>query len=163
MERLRDWLAVRGFALRLQNKAHDHVDFGSKVVLINALCCYQTRLATVLHECGHIVVHCQRLRKPRERVAGSSILEDVLRKGRCDERGRASRLSVLQEELTAWDNGVKLALRLGVTYAKGHFERLRTAALMTYVGWTAAQMRTRRQVVKRRPKRGQARAAQKRA
>jgi hypothetical protein len=162
MERTRAWLAARGFELRLQKCARDHVDFGAKVVVLNSLCCYQTRLATLLHECGHVGVHLQRLRRPRERLAGFSLLEDLTGGGRCDERGRASRLSVLQEELVAWDNGAKLALRLGVTYAKGRFERLRTAALMTYVDWTAARMRKTK---KRRSgtRRSRAKAAGKRA
>jgi hypothetical protein len=65
---------------------------------------------------------------------------------------------VLQEKLVAWDNGAKLALQLGVTHTKNRFERLRTTALMTYMGWTASQMRRRRRrrrsVAKRIRKRG---------
>lgn len=142
MEKLRAWLMRRKFALQLERGLTDEVDLLARVVSINASNCYQTRLATLMHECGHVQIFLSRIRSPKLRLCGCSLLEDFGSVGRCDRRGRAARLSLLQEEIQAWDLGEDLAKRLSLRFTRKHLEKVRVSALMTYVHFTAAQMRS---------------------
>ena len=132
MEKLRAWLMRRKFALQLERGLTDEVDLLARVVSINASNCYQTRLATLMHECGHVQIFLSRIRSPKVRLCGCSLLEDFGSVGRCDRRGRAARLSLLQEEIQAWDLGEDLAKRLSLRFTRKHLEKVRVLALMTY-------------------------------
>lgn len=94
---------------------------------------YQSRLATLLHECGHVIVWQRRRRDKTRRVCGASFHEWMQAKGRCRVRTKRVALATLQEEMAAWDLGEKLARRLKVRFSLAHFERERTRALLTYV------------------------------
>lgn len=141
MEKLRCWLARRGFALQSRRGLPDEVDLLERVVTINAASGYQARLAALLHECGHVRIFLSRMRRPNKRVFGVSLVEDLGCSGRCDRRGRRARLALLQEEIAAWDSGEQLAGQLQVRFARGKLEKLRQESLMTYVHFTASRMR----------------------
>ena len=142
MEKLRLWLEHRGFELEQTRGAPDEVELLSRVVTINASAPYQKRVAALIHECGHVRIFLRRLRRPGARVCGVSLREDLLGKGRCDHRGRSSRICLLQEEMEAWDSGEQLAKALGVRYERRGLEKTRTSSLMTYVEHAASRMRT---------------------
>jgi hypothetical protein len=141
MEKLRSWLSKKGFELRLTPKGEDSVDFSERVVKVNQSDAYPIRLATALHECGHVLIFFSRFRRPQKRFSGSTLREQCLLKGRRKPRSRAARIACLQEELDAWDRGLDLAARLGVRVSKKIVEKDRIKALMTYIGYAAAPMR----------------------
>jgi len=142
MDRLRSWLSRRGFRVLQERGARDEVELLSRTVTLDAAAPYQKKLAALIHECGHVRIFMSRLRKPTTRVCGASLREDLLAKGRCDRRGRSARLSLLQEEMEAWESGERLARSLGVRYTRRVLEKNRTWALMTYVSHAAARMRS---------------------
>ena len=144
MEKIRTWLSKQGFDLRVVPKGEDSVDFAERVVNINKSDAYPIRLATALHECGHVLIFFSRFRRPQKRFSGSTLKEQCLLKGRRAPRTRSARIACLQEELDAWDRGLDLAARLGVRISKKTVEKDRVKALMTYIGYAGAPMRAKR-------------------
>lgn len=142
MEKLKKWLGRRGFEVELAPGARDSVDFEEKTVTINSRCSYQIRLASLIHECGHVGIFASRLRAPQARVCGSTLGEALESKGRGDLRGRASRISLLHEEIEAWEVGESLARRLKVRYVRKVLEKDRVRALMSYIKFAACRMRS---------------------
>jgi len=90
---------------------------------------YRSRLHTLLHEAGHVIIRCEgkeRFRKqfPFMKYGGSS------KKGDFNHR-----LDVLREEIMAWDEGEKLAGFLGLKLENKWWLRHRNEALKTYIDW----------------------------
>ena len=117
------------------------MDFASRTVRINADSSYQVKLSSLIHECGHVRIFLSRVRRPDHRICGSTLAEQCLLVGRREPRARSSRISMLQEEMDAWENGESLAKSLSVRYNRGVLEKDRVKALMTYVNYTACRMR----------------------
>jgi hypothetical protein len=143
MDKLRTWLSKQGFRVEIVRGEGDFVDFGERTVTIDSSKSYQIRLSSLIHECGHVRIFLRRRRNPRDRICGSTLREFCRALGRRDARGRSSRISVLQEELDAWDVGMELAKKLSIRYTRKIIEKDRVKALMTYIQYTAAPMRMR--------------------
>lgn len=141
MDKMRQWLVKRRFKLDVREGAEDCVDFSNRVVEINAERPYQVRLSSLIHECGHVRIFFSRLRNPEARVCGCTLKEQCLLVGRREQRARSSRISMLHEEIEAWESGMALAKTLSVRYNKSIVEKDRVKALMTYVSFAAQRMR----------------------
>ena len=138
MNALTAWLKSQSASLEATPGATDEVTFtGNKKcrvhVTINSRCSYQTRLAVLLHECGHVAIYRKRRRSPMKRIHGCTFRDWWQGSGRYLRGSRAKKLSILDEELAAWEIGAKLAKRLKVRYSHRAFEKCRVACLMTYV------------------------------
>lgn len=137
MDKLESWLQRRGFDLELEDGGDDSVCFDTMNVLINSRLSPSSKLATLLHECGHIAVFQQRLKDRRARVAGSTFHQFVRTSSIRDSRlTRRSRIDTVTEEIEAWDRGEAIAKRLKIRYNKKLFANIRTKSLMTYFRWT---------------------------
>ncbi len=141
MDKMRIWLKRQGFGLEVAPGCRDEVDFGAKTVRIDGRHSYQIKLASLIHECGHVDIFKKRLRSPKERICGGTLAEHFMDVGRGNPAARASRLATLQEEMEAWDAGQRLVKRLAVRYKRSVFEKDRVRCLMTYVAFTASRMR----------------------
>jgi len=141
MEKLRAWLKRRGFGLEVVGGCPDEVDLRTKTVHIDGRHAYQLKLSSLIHECGHVEIFLRRARRPRERICGRTLAEHILEVGRGRTVARASRLALLQEEMDAWEAGERLGKRLAVRYHRSVLEKDRVKSLMTYVAFTASQMR----------------------
>jgi hypothetical protein len=100
-------------------------------VTLDAAQPYQERVAALLHECGHVLVYLRR-KRTRARVAGATFTEWWNASGRLQKRSKLKRITVLEEEIHAWNLGEKLARRLRIRVCKRVFERCRADALRTY-------------------------------
>jgi len=135
MRKLRGWLQRRGFRLKLVRKAKNEVCCTDKVVTLQTTLTLKSQVATLLHECGHVLVHLARKRSRCTKVAGASWKDwESLR----DSRSKRSELLALQEEMVAWDRGERLARRLRIKVCTKFQRLVRTRALMTYVRHLAA-------------------------
>ena len=130
MEKLRAWLSKKGFELRLAPKGEDSVDFAERVVNVNQSDAYPIRLATALHECGHVEIFRRRVFNPQPAVAGATLRQW----SRSKHRTVGEKLLQLQEELEAWTLGEALAKRLRVPLPP-RCRKLahRSRSLMSYV------------------------------
>lgn len=142
MNRLRTWLGKQSASLSTRPGCSDEVTFSDTpgkhkriivTVTINSRIAYQTRLAVLLHECGHVAIFRARQKDPKRRVHGCTYREWWNSRGRCKKGSGARKLSTLDEELAAWEIGEKLGKRLGIRLARRTFERCRVKCLLTYV------------------------------
>jgi hypothetical protein len=141
MERLKTWMARRGYLLRFTDNNNSEVCCARKVVRLQKSLDPPTRLATLLHECGHILVHLSRIKRRTVKVAGASWLDcRVLRR---QSRRKLSGLYSLQEEMVAWDRGDRLARRLQIRIPTKLWNNLRMRCLMSYVRDLAGPLRAR--------------------
>ena len=141
MQRLETWVKERGFTIECSPGAYDSVDLGpSRTVTINSRQSRRSKMATLLHECGHILIHASRRRSkdPRKPVAGVSLRDAETDKKRYARNSRSRRLAIMTEELEAWERGWALGRRLKLVISKKYFEGVRVKAVMTYVRWTSS-------------------------
>lgn len=143
MEKLSNWLKRRGFDLERERGAEDCVCFSSSTVFIDASASQEAQLATLLHECGHVDVLQERLKNKRLKVAGATLGRWARTSNSRSRRALRVRISVVTEEIEAWDRGEALARRLKIRFNRRTFDNVRTRALMTYFRWTAQQKRGR--------------------
>jgi hypothetical protein len=138
LRKLRTWLLRKGVKLDLSPSGDNSYEYfeDERGGVVSVSSKIRTKLATLLHECGHVEIHATRRSKPLRRVAGTSSRELWRGRGRGAPRTSKARISVLHEEIEAWERGEKLARRLGISLPK-NFETCRTKSLMSYVRWTS--------------------------
>jgi hypothetical protein len=129
------WLRRQGFRSRAA-KTHaamkDATDFDRRVVTYNANSSTRTRLCTLLHEAGHVLIYRSRLRRPQNLVHGRRLADmNVVYK----KATKQQKLQIMDEEIAAWERGWKLGRRLKLRVARGVFDTHQTRSLMTYVRW----------------------------
>jgi len=134
---IQKWLRLQGFNLNYgRSVKSDEVDFDERCVNIR---CQAQPTITALHECGHVLIHLSRKRKPKAKIAGSSKKQfdqnPYYEVSHIHNLGEGIR--VVHEEIVAWERGYELGrrLRLGIT-AKA-YQRHVTLNVMTYVRWLA--------------------------
>jgi hypothetical protein len=143
MEKLTLWLRRRGFKLEREAGADDCVCFDTARVLINSTASHETQLSALLHECGHVDVFQKRLKNRRARVAGATFGHWARTSNTKSRQALRVRISVVTEEIEAWDRGEVIAKRLKIRYNRKSFQNVRTRALMTYFRWTARRKQGR--------------------
>ena len=136
MEKVRAWLARRGFELTLGGRC-DYVDYVEGVVNISTRQSAKMQLHSALHECGHVDLFRLRALQKRRTYAGAAWRRWA---GRFQGfRSRTDRLLVLEEEVEAWRRGEavgrRLKLRLPSVKAQ---EAHRSRSLCTYVRWVGS-------------------------
>lgn len=133
IERLRAWLAKRGFSLEFGSKSNE-VCFTAKRVTLQRQLKAKAKVATLLHECGHILVYLNRLKCKHARVAGASWSEWCRLRS---YKSKHSKLLVLHEEMVAWERGYRLAQRMKLRLPAALKANVQTRALMSYVRYAA--------------------------
>lgn len=137
------WLRRRGFRLKCEAGADDCVCFATARVLINSKATPASQLSALLHECGHVDVLQHRLKNRRVRVAGATLGQWGRTSNAKSQQKLGVRISVVTEEIEAWDRGELIAKRLKIRYNRKTYKNVRTRALMTYFRWTAQQRQGR--------------------
>lgn len=133
LAKIRRWLQRRAFSLSVNERFND-VCFEKKRVRIQSTMCKSSQVATALHECGHILVFLSRRSLLSRDVAGASY-KTWLRLQRSESKD--AQLLRLQEEMVAWDRGLRLARRLRIRLSPTCVRLQRTRSLMSYVRATS--------------------------
>ena len=123
------WLKKRGWDVFFYTDAPEVCVWSRKQVHINSRTHPETRLYTLLHECGHILVDDNRDRI--HRLSYRSHSEGMY------NLARDKRVAMLSEEYEAWKRGEKLARRLRIEIDVKKFDRHRSVALMSYINWAS--------------------------
>ena len=90
---------------------------------------YPSRLHSLLHEAGHVLIRKQRGKSfyecfPHQKLGGASV------------RGnKKHRLDVIREEILAWEKAESLAETLSIELNFNVWNRHRHNALLTYMEW----------------------------
>ena len=134
MQKLNMWLKKRDVVLKWITSNREQVIFNPKgiEVFIDKRANYQVRLATLLHECGHVDCYLERCKNKRKNIDGLSHSEYFSLSGRM-KKYRIRTLAILQDEIAAWDRGEKLARNLKIRFSRKIFERERSMSLWTYL------------------------------
>ena len=127
------WLAKRGYSVVLKSGVDDQIVFDDKTILIDSHDWPETRFYTLLHEAGHYLLN----------EIKDSFLEDhpVYPSEVFDKRTERSRkylVSMVSEELAAWNKGSRLAKRLDLYINKKKFFDQMTDAVFSYIEVAAA-------------------------
>ena len=133
LEKVHRWLKARSFSLSFVKRFND-VCFHKKRVRIQETMSESSQVTTALHECGHILIFLARKRLVSRDVAGASYNTWLkLQKS----SSKDAQLLCLQEEMVAWDRGMRLAKRLKIRVRVEHARLQRTRSLMSYVRATS--------------------------
>lgn len=116
------WVKHNGYAIEPSKR--DSVDYGQKVLTLNINQKYP--IYSILHECGHII------NNKKSNIKDSKILE----KGYSNARFTKTNIykyKKLQDESFAWEEGYKLAKRLGIKISKEKYDLYAARYFNTYV------------------------------
>ena len=102
---------------------------------INSRQNYTSRLHTLLHEAGHVILRKGRVQQFEPKKSFKKGFPHM-KTGGSDVRGNWDhRIDVLREEVLAWEKGEELAQYLSIKLNKKVWSRHRNEALKTYVKW----------------------------
>jgi hypothetical protein len=102
----------------------------ARVVEISSRQNMKSRLHSLLHEAGHVV-----LRNEHSRIRFGENFPFMRKRG-CSVRGdKKHRADVLREEVMAWEKGRDLASTLGITIDSDAWNKHRQNSLISYMEW----------------------------
>lgn len=131
LNKIEKWIKQNGFKLKFIKFCIDEVNFDTKTVEINKCTKLSNQITTLLHECGHILIYIQRKKYKLKTILGlnwnqwEKIFEN--------KKSKKKYISILHEEIEAWDRGKKLAKRLKIKIKNKVWNYHRTRCLMTYI------------------------------
>jgi len=128
------WLEDRTYEVDCYPDAQDQVDFNDYCVHINSRKGAESRLYTLLHEAGHIMVR-------EDWASFSQFYPNYLRGPKALDgrtgRSKSHRVAAIAEEYEAWRRGLVLAWQLGIPVDANKYDRESSDAMLTYIHWTA--------------------------
>ena len=125
-----NWAYNRGFKVVEEQNGTNSVYINSFLITINASQGLENRLFSLLHECGHILL-CQNEKRYKEAFPG--VWNGIQDKRK--SRSRFFRVSVVEEEMMAWNEGLKLAKDLNIDINEDKWNKHKTDCLYTYLRW----------------------------
>lgn len=126
--KIKKWIKNQGYTLKWGK--NDFVDYQTKELTLyggkNRSDIHQ--IYTALHECGHIVIANK---KTYERDYKSLVIADDIDSRHM--RSNVYKYKKLREEMMAWEEGYKLATKLGIKLDRHEFDVYSSKYFMTYV------------------------------
>ena len=120
----------KGFKVIEEQNGTNSVCLNAYFITINASQGPENRLFSLLHECGHILLCAD---ETRYKEAFPGVWNGVQDKR--SSRSRFFRVSLVEEEMAAWNEGLKLAKRLGIKINRKNWDKHKTDCLYTYLRW----------------------------
>lgn len=128
IKKIKSWINERGYTLC--DGRTDYVDYNKReMVLYNGdKRSKKHKIYTALHECGHIVI----AHRASYEVDYKSIViaDDIDAR---HERSNVYKYKKLREEMMAWEEGAKLASKLGIKINKEDYDQYASKYWMSYV------------------------------
>ena len=121
------WCARRRVSVSFTRSPGAQYDDATRTIQVNGRLRPETQLHMLLHECGHhLVTSGTHGRFPRGYGAVGAV-----------KRSTAHRIDVLDEELDAWDRGLRLARRLNLGVDSTRYADTRAKCVRSYALWVA--------------------------
>lgn len=125
LRKLERYCNKKGFAVLYRPVKLDAIYFEDKRIVIgdhhsNEICLY-----CLLHEMGHHIV----MNKKTYSEEYSTIYETF------SKSSKTYKITILQEELDAWKEGLKLSKRLNISIDRRKFEITKSRCIATYLTW----------------------------
>jgi hypothetical protein len=102
--------------------------YEEKIICVNTRQNYRSQLHTLLHEAGHANLMYNKKRYSEKFPMFSTV------KGRSG-KSKAHLIETLREEVEAWNEGLRIASRIGIDVDKKWYFHHQSEALYTYVKW----------------------------
>lgn len=129
IEILCEWVEKRGHQVEFQNQLPDQLSYDDKTIYIHTRQGVENQVYSLLHECGHLLVHLSnegfKRDYPMYAYAATKRQESTTK----------YKVSVVAEEFEAWKRGRKLAERLNIPIDKKKYDIAMTDAIMSYFRW----------------------------
>ena len=133
IEILTEWLAEMGWQVKWYSSG-DYIDAASlpdRLITITRRQIPRHRYYSLLHECSHVEL----LAGPPESRRGEPHGYLDLWYSNVDERTLRHRVADVMDEIAAWENGVRLAQRLGLGIDAQKYRDFRNRNLKSYFEW----------------------------
>lgn len=115
-EIIKIWAMAQGIKVKQAKYGNSKFYPDTKTITINKRICDTTKLAHLIHECGHFVSHSKYSIPDRFDIT-------------------YNRLIVLKDEITAWESGFELCAKLGLDISMFNFKAVESNSLKTYCSW----------------------------
>ena len=128
IECLTGWLHSKGYTIVESGGARDSIVFDDKEVLLNSQYKDENKFYTLLHECGHLITNLNK--KPfleKYPLYPSDVIDGRVMKS------ISYRVSLVSEELIAWEKGLALAKRLNLKVDTKNYHKCMTDSIWTYI------------------------------
>ena len=131
IERLIGWAAIHHCEVEFEHATEDRFEFEGRTIYINTQATLENQLFTLLHECGHVLVH-----KSNKQFAADypfyAFAENAYSNGRT-VRSKAYQVSLVAEEIEAWKRGKRLAKRLSIPIDIDKYNTVMTDCVTSYM------------------------------
>ena len=128
-----NWLKSIGWEVQWYTTRNmvDAASLDEKAVTVSKKQIPRHQYYTLLHECAHVDL----LAGPVENRRGEPYGYIDLWWGKVDERTLRHRVAVVIDEISAWEHGIKLAHRLGISVDLVKYRDFRNRNLKSYFNW----------------------------
>ncbi len=131
IERLVGWAAIHHCNVEFEHATEDRFEFEGRTIYINTQASRENQLFTLLHECGHVLIH-----KSNKQFASDypfyAHADAVFNSARI-VRSKAYQVSLLAEEIEAWKRGKRLAKRLSIPINIDRYNKVMTDCITSYI------------------------------
>ena len=103
-----------------------------KIITINSRQRPETRLYSLLHEAGHIILH--------EDYEYSKLFPKIIYQPFKKRKSQLSAIDVVRNEVLAWEAGHDLAIHLGIEIDEDKWGNIRKKCLYEYCKWAVGRM-----------------------
>lgn len=127
MSKVVSWCSNRGIDVKVVSSPSG-CDLDSDVITLNSRLIPETQLHQLLHECGHFIIEND-LSFEERNLRWSRIQTDP------KVHTKPSAIEVVDEEIEAWNQGLKLAQKLSVSVDTEAFSRHKAESITSYMKW----------------------------
>lgn len=130
-EAVRDWLDDKDIMLMFSKELDNEFSPDGKYINIRPIKNKEEMFYTLLHECGHVLVETNNKGfKDNYKTKDFNDWDKMVR-----TRDSALKVSVLADEMEAWNRGRKLAKRLNLAYDEKEFKKLMGQCVWAYASF----------------------------
>tara|TARA_B100000131_G_scaffold274990_1_gene277292 strand:- start:903 stop:1316 length:414 start_codon:yes stop_codon:yes gene_type:complete len=122
--KLIDWADQKGYVVLLDRYGDDSICYESRIISIKSTRKEEIQLHTLLHECGHLLVH------KNGSVHEFDLVKDIYR-----ESSQIVKTYNVIEEIEAWKRGRTLANKLDIEINEEKWQREVSRAITKYMKW----------------------------
>lgn len=137
LDKLFKWANSKGYQILKGRDLDDCVIYEDKIIHINTRVSPEKQVYTLLHECGHIVEYKNGGDKYKKKYP---ISERIRNDGR-SQYSFEGRVATVEEEISAWRNGKKIANSLGLLINEKKYDRYAAVNVISYIDWAASRSR----------------------
>lgn len=131
-EKLVSYAQEQGYSVAFKNLKgkSSWISVNHKKIVIHKSSTVELQVYDMIHELGHSVQ--QKNSKTYQRAFASTYSD-------FSKQSQTFKIKILEEEIDAWNKGLKLSKRLGVEINKRNFEIRKASRIATYASWSTRQ------------------------